>query len=211
MAGIIAATRYRSHNQCQPGRDWDPSRRQPVRAPRRRRREWRRGRKPERNEFLGLAYRFPQSWTSATPEDLDQSNAENLRWMREHAAAEAKDVPVPKTIFQAQPDSRSRLPFVRITVQKCDAVTADTVQQNAAELKRFYGLAVIDPPHQITIGKGTLFRTDFQLPLANPPAWATSLETMAVGYRVALEIYARSKEELDSLAGTAQSLSILKL
>jgi hypothetical protein len=61
------------------------------------------------------------------------------------------------------------------------------------------------------MGKRSFFRTDFELPLADPPAWTTTFETLVSRqYRVTVEIHARSKQELTDLAATAQSLSLTK-
>lgn len=72
-------------------------------------------------------------------------------------------------------------------------------------------MAILAAPRVITIGKRQFFRTDAEAQQADPPAWTAMIET-TVGqrYLVTLEIRARSNQELDDLAASAQSLSISK-
>jgi thiol-disulfide isomerase/thioredoxin len=152
-----------------------------------------------RNEFLGLSCRYPKSWKVATPEELDQLNGRTKLWMGEHVPHEGSRNPFPKTLFEAKLDSRGNAPFIRITVERSEAFVLETVQRNADELKRLRGLTILEAPRVIVEGKRTSFRTDFQLPQADSAIWITSIETFTRGYRVRLEFYARSPEELGSL------------
>jgi hypothetical protein len=163
-----------------------------------------------RNDFLGLSYRFPQSWIPASLDELEQLNATTLGWMNDHASAQPVRVACPKTIFQAKVDSRSRAPFVRITVQLSNSLTLESLRNDAGSLKDSTGVIILASVQQLAAGKRTFFRTDYQLPLTDPPTWMATIDSQAGPYRITLEIWARSKEELESLAATAQSLSISK-
>jgi thiol-disulfide isomerase/thioredoxin len=152
-----------------------------------------------RNEFLGISYRFPQSWKAATPEELEQLNGRTQRWMGEHVPHEGGGIPFPKTIFEAKPDSRNGIPFIRVTVERADALTLEIARRDADELKLLRGVAILTAPQLLAEGKRISFRTDFGMPLAGSTIWITSIETFSHGYRVRLEIYAQSQQELDSL------------
>jgi hypothetical protein len=119
-------------------------------------------------------------------------------------------VSFPQIIFQAAPDPHRRLPEVTITVAQSSASAQDSARKAVEDVKR-QGMAILAAPRVITIGKRQFFRTDAEAPQADPPAWIAMIEiTVGQRYLVTLEIRARSKEELDDLAATAQSLSISK-
>jgi thiol-disulfide isomerase/thioredoxin len=172
-----------------------------------------------RNEFLGLSYKFPSAWTSATPEVLDQLNQTRSQQMQSNGAGEAGEpagpngsvrVPFPQTIFQASPDQRQGMPAVSITVAQTSASAAESARKEADRLKQ-QGMTILAPPREVMIGKRQFFRTDFVTPQDYSQAWTAMIETI-VGqkYVVTLEIRARSKQELDDLAATAQTLLISK-
>lgn len=163
-----------------------------------------------RNEFLRLFYRPPQSWTPDTPDQLDQANAATRAWLTDHASEESGAIPFPKIIFEAKLEPRAKAPLIRITVRPAQSLTLETAASEADHLKSGYGLALTSSPQQVRIGSRSFIRTDFQLPQADPPLWITSIETDVQQCRVTLEIYARSKEQLDSLIASAQSLTISK-
>jgi thiol-disulfide isomerase/thioredoxin len=170
-----------------------------------------------RNAFLGLRYNFPVGWTPAQPDLLDQLNQKSRRWMEDHPApGSPASVAFPDTIFQASPGPRQGLPFVRITVALASwespvmrgATSVDMLSHEADDLKNRLGATVLAPPQAIAIGTGQAYRLDFELPLANPPVWATTVETLVHGrYRVSLEIYASSQQELNALAATVRYLT----
>ncbi|MGC2420393.1 MAG: TlpA disulfide reductase family protein [Candidatus Acidiferrales bacterium] len=172
-----------------------------------------------RNEFLGLSYKFPAAWTAATPEILDQLNNIQSQQMQARGASETSApagpngfvrVPFPEIIFRASPDDRGRMPAVTLKV----AQTSDSAQEWArrqAEMLKQQGLAILAPPHELTVGKRQFFRTDFEAAQADSPGWTAMIET-SLGQRfvVTLEIRARSRQELDELAATAQTISVSK-
>lgn len=119
--------------------------------------------------------------------------------MGEHVPHEGGGIPFPKTIFEAKPDSRNGIPFIRVTVERADALTLEIVRRDADELKLLRGVAILTAPQLLAEGKRISFRTDFGMPLAGSTIWITSIETFSHGYRVRLEIYAQSQQELDSL------------
>ena len=165
-----------------------------------------------RNDFFGLAYKFPQSWPSASPEMLAQLNERQLQSMKQAGARpEPGPYAFPETIFEATPNPRDRLPSVRIAVERCTALTIDTVRREASALKLRPGVNVEEPPQLFTIGKRQFFRTRFEVVQSDQSVFTLSIQTLAAQrYRVTLEIRARSQHELDELAATAQSLSFSK-
>jgi thiol-disulfide isomerase/thioredoxin len=172
-----------------------------------------------RNEFLGLSYKFPSAWSSATPEVLAQLNQARSQQMQSAGATGSGDQPgpngsvrvsFPQIIFQAAPDPHRRLPEVTITVAQSSASAQDSARKAVEDVKR-QGMAILAAPRVITIGKRQFFRTDAEAPQADPPAWIAMIEiTVGQRYLVTLEIRARSNQELDDLAASAQSLSISK-
>jgi thiol-disulfide isomerase/thioredoxin len=165
-----------------------------------------------RNNFLGLSYQFPHSWQPATPEVLDQLNQATLRYLKGRAGGDSPLPSVfPQIVFQAMTDFRQTLPFVRVTVEQLNSLTLESVQRDAADLAEHRGATVLTAPRELSIGKRQIFRTDYEFPQASPPVWVASFETLAPhDCRVSLEIFARSKQELDALVSTAQSLVISK-
>jgi thiol-disulfide isomerase/thioredoxin len=172
-----------------------------------------------RNDFLGLYFKFPASWTAAAPETLETLNNEESRRIQrakqDHPGSDvglddSVSVAFPKIVFQASADSRQGVPFVAITVEQADPVTLESARKDADELQQ-EGMTILAPPRVVTLGKRQYFRTDAESAQADPPVWTTSIEaTVAQRYRVTLEVHARSKQELDELAATAQSLAISK-
>jgi thiol-disulfide isomerase/thioredoxin len=171
-----------------------------------------------RNAFLGLRYKFPDGWTAAEPDVLDQLNRKARRWMEDHPAADALAA-FPDTIFQASPNPRQGMPFVRITVAvagpqtgemkgaSSSAISLDMLNREADDLKSGLGATVVAPPHAVALGAGQAYALDFELPSANPPVWATTIEMVVRGrYRVSLEIYATSQQELGALSATVRNL-----
>lgn len=172
-----------------------------------------------RNAFLGLSYRFPGSWQVATPEMLDELNQARLEQMRLHGAPSSIEqtvpngsvrVAFPQLVFEASSDFRQRVPNVAITVAQASSLTLEFVQHEAEDLKR-QEMTIVTAPRQITIGRRQFFRTDAESVQANPSRWTARMETI-IGqqYRVTLEIDARSKQELDELASTSQTIVISK-
>ena len=172
-----------------------------------------------RNEFLGLSYKFPRAWAAAEPEVLDQLNHVRSQQMQSSGVAGAEEpagpdgyvhVPFPQIIFQASPDQGRRIPAVSIMVSQTSASAVESARKEAERLKQ-QGTSVLVAPHEVTIGKREFFRTDFATTQDDPPAWTATIET-SVGqhYVVALEIRARSKQELDGLAATAETLLIVE-
>lgn len=172
-----------------------------------------------RNAFLGLSYKFPGSWSTATPEMLDQMNQSRAEQMRSRGALKAVEpaqpigslrVAFPQLIFEASPDLRRHVPAVEITVAQASSLTLEFVQKEAEDLKQ-QGMTIVAPPREVTIGKRQFFRTAVQSTQSDPPAFVARFETIvAQRYRVTLEVEARSKQELDELAASAQTLAISK-
>ncbi len=162
-----------------------------------------------RNDFLGLRYKFPQSLAAVTPESLEQMNQAALEWMKKHAAANSSaPIAFPKIIFLASADPRNHAPFVRISVAMSGALDRDSALKRQKDLEE-RGATVSAPLQEIALGKLSLLRTDLEFPWASPPVWTASLQITAGGkFRVTLEIFARSKSELDSLLPSAESLVV---
>ena len=178
-----------------------------------------------RNQFLGLSYRFPQSLTPATAEVLDQVNEMATRWIKEHSAvpedatvhagaAQESAISLPRIIFQASLNQRDAVPLVRITVEQMlrpQPLTVESLQREADNLKQRMGVAILTPPRQVASGQRNFFRTDFLRTQSDTPTWQSQIQALIAGrYRVTLEILARSQAELDTLATSAQSLTISK-
>jgi len=164
-----------------------------------------------RNDFLGLRYKFPQSLAAVTPESLEQMNQVALEWMKKHAAANpSAPIPFPKIVFLASADPRNHAPFVRISVAMSGALDRDSALKRQKDLEE-RGASVSTPLQELALGKLSLLRTDLEYPWASPPVWTASLQFIAAGkFRVTLEIFARSKSELDSLIPSAESLVVSK-
>jgi thiol-disulfide isomerase/thioredoxin len=172
-----------------------------------------------RNDFLGLSFKFPASWTAAPSEDLDALNREKMRRIeraeqahpRDNIAdSDSVDIAFPQIVFQASPSARYGAPSVVISVAQTDVPVLESALGDSSALQE-QGIAILAAPHQVLIGKRSFVRTDTQSPQADPPVWTSTFETtVSEHFRVTFEIQARSKQELDQLAPIAQSLAILK-
>lgn len=171
-----------------------------------------------RNEFLGLSYRYPATWSNPNPEMLEgwnkvrrekfaRSSVESVEQMLPNGSARFA---FPEIIFAASPDLRQQMPLVEITVSEADSLAPDFVRKQGDDW-RLEGMSVSSAPSTVAIGKHTFFREDAQTEDSVSRGFASRLETLVAGhYRVTLEIRARSKQELDELIASAQSLAISK-
>ena len=172
-----------------------------------------------RNDFLGLACKFPSSWTAADPEILDQLNRDKMRRIERSERVRPRSEPLPddtievlfpEILFHAGSDPRFGPPFVEITVEQGGGLTLESALKEADALK-LQGLLIPVPPRELAIGGHKFYRTDMDSAQSDPPVWMISLETLVTKqYLVRLTIQANSKKEIDDLASIAQSLTISK-
>jgi len=172
-----------------------------------------------RNDFLGLSLKFPASWTAASSEDLDTLNREKMRRIQRAERAHPRDdvadddsvdIAFSQIVFQASPGVHNAAPSVVLSVAQTNVPVLESARKDWGALEE-QGIAILQPPHQVLIGKRPFVRTDFQSPQADPPVWTSTFETtVSQHFRVTFEIQARSKQELDQLAAIAQSLAISK-
>jgi len=165
-----------------------------------------------RNAFLKLSYHYPEGWISATADLIDELNNKTRRWMEDHPAASDANspspIPFPDTVFQASPSGTDRSPFVRITIANAAAVTLDTVGLESKQLQDRAGFTLVAAPRAVTAGKGSFIRTDYEMTQLDSPVWVATFDSPAAAFRVTLEVFARSQQELDTLAASAQSLTL---
>jgi thiol-disulfide isomerase/thioredoxin len=153
-----------------------------------------------RNPQLGLSYQFPASWVPASPE-ASQS-----------AGAQPTGQPAGLVLFQAAAgnaagDAASAAPFVGIAA----APWANPPLTLAAFSKMIAGeeaagkvrLGAIE---EFTLGNHRCFRATLATAKTDPRLYISRTATTASGHLITVEFHASTRQELESLLGTLQSL-----
>jgi len=174
-----------------------------------------------RNDFLGLSYQFPSGWIAAAPETLHEVNerleaSARARVMQEHPEASgALQITVPKTILYVSQrgegdGQRMGIPCIRIITAPWKGpgigITLDSVK---SQLERMSspGTSLVRGPEKFTVSEQDFFRTDFQRPGNYGQAWVSRIQTVANGYYVVLEVFAKDRGQLEDLVSTLKTLA----
>ncbi|MGD1103279.1 MAG: redoxin family protein [Terriglobia bacterium] len=166
-----------------------------------------------RNNFLGLSYQFPSGWIAAAPETLHEVNerreaSARARVMQEHPEASSNvQINVLKTILYVSPrgegdGQRMNIPCIRINAMpwKRPDIPLDSVMITT-------GTSLVRGPEKFTVSGQDLFRADFIHSGNYMQTRSSHIQTIANGYLVMLEVYAKDSEQLEELVSTLETLS----
>jgi hypothetical protein len=169
------------------------------------------------NSRIGLSYQFPKDWIAANQATLAAASQQVKAAVaqRQQAAGAQTQILIPEAIFYAAPRGsdnslRVTIPSARITaVQWPGPLDIEKFRGNA-QRRSASGMMLVGSAEESSIGVHTVFHATYLGTQANITAWFAQIQTLTDGYLVTLEFHAASKDELDQLAATAQTLAFSK-
>jgi len=169
-----------------------------------------------KNEELGLSLELPKGWTPATAISLHEYNERSQAQARaslaqQHPEISATAIVVPKTVLYASLRGGSAdhltLPCLRVSANpRMPSLTLDRfteLMQRAAQT----GGKLTGDPAEVTVNRHHLFRADMEMTAGATHLYRTYAQTRSGGYAVTLEFFASSKEELQRISASLNSLT----
>lgn len=174
------------------------------------------------NQALGLTFQFPQGWKAA--------NAESLRTVNDRLEALAKAgitlhhpeladsvrFPGPKTILHASrkgdwDGEHLVIPSIRISAMPSglDSLNLGAFQQLAESMANALGMKLLGTVSEFHVNKHQFVRADFEHRVGAVSLYQSHVQTIAGDYLLNIEIYAYSLDELQQVAASLQSMSIV--
>jgi thiol-disulfide isomerase/thioredoxin len=174
-----------------------------------------------KNEALGLSYEFPDGWIAAKPEALRASveqaeSAAQAAILQQHPElAGSQRVRGPRTIFYASQRGQGdglhiALPCVRITAVQTSltSLNLDLFRQLTQRMAAGFGISLVSPAAGFTVKNHAFARADFERILNANRLYEAYIQTLAGNFLVTFELFAASKDELQQISASLQSISI---
>jgi thiol-disulfide isomerase/thioredoxin len=169
------------------------------------------------NSRIGVSYQFPKDWAAAKEATLATASQQVKAAVaqRQQAAGAQAQILIPEAIFYAVPRGsddglRVTIPSVRIIVVQWPGPFDIERFRGNAQRRSASGMMLVGSVEESSIGGHAVFHATYLGTQANITAWFAQIQTLTGGYLVTLEFYAASKDELDQLAATAQTLAFSK-
>jgi len=174
-----------------------------------------------KNQALGMTYQFPAGWVLAKPDVLHALNerteaAAKASILQQHPElANSLRLAVPKVVFYASrkggEGQRIDVPSIRITAvpSRLDTVSLDNFQVLVANRAAAAGLKPTAPASEFHVSKHSFVRADFERSVGAVSVYQSFVQTIAGDYLLNIDIYAYSIGELQQVAASLQSMSII--
>lgn len=174
-----------------------------------------------KNESLKLTFQFPQGWIASSPELLHTINERNeaaakAAILKQHPEfVDSSRLSVPKFIFYGSRQTdwdgqHMAIPSIRISAipSRLDSVTLDAFQKTIVSSTLASGMTIIGVPTEFRVNKHPFVRGDFERSVGVLHVYQSSVQSIAGDYLLSIELFASSREELQQIAASLQSMSI---
>jgi thiol-disulfide isomerase/thioredoxin len=174
-----------------------------------------------KNEDLQITYTFPQGWTAEKPDlirDLNVRKAAAMRaaLLQQHPEmASSLHISFPKFILyasrtgQGEPD-RMSVPSLRISAARTqsDDISVDLFDEIAKNMAVAQKMTQLGPASKLTVKDHDFVRADFERPAGSSKVYYSYVQTISGDYKLTIEMFASSKEDLQKIADSLQSMVI---
>ncbi len=172
-----------------------------------------------KNHALRMSFEFPPNWIAAKHEVLkfynERDTASTNAAIQQHPElANSTNISIAKLIFYASKKGagdgqRIEVPSIRITALPSHGapLTQENFQRTATQMAGANSMRIIASPSGYQVDAHAFFRADMER--ATGAKYYTSfVQTLAGDYLLHIELFAYSKEELDTVASSLQAISI---
>ena len=174
-----------------------------------------------KNEDLQMTYVFPQGWTAEKPDLIRGLNVRKAAAMRvailqQHPEmANSLHVSFPKFILyasrtgQGEPDHMS-LPSLRISAARTqsDDISLDLFEEIVKNMAVAQKMTQLGPASKFTVKEHDFVRADFERLAGSSKIYYSYIQTISGDYKLTIEMFSSSKEELEKIADSLQSMVI---
>jgi hypothetical protein len=175
-----------------------------------------------KNAALGMTFSIPQGWSAAKPEALRAVNERGLAaaqaavQRQNPGLSEALRVSMPKIVLYTSrkggewDGQRLEIPHIRISVMPSalDSLELDEFENVAETVVRASGAKRSGPASEFQVNKHRFLRVDFERSVGAVTLYQSQVQTLAGDYVVTVEMTGYSREELQRVAASLETMVI---
>jgi len=163
-----------------------------------------------KNEDLEITYALPQGWTAEKPESLRDLNIRKIAAMR--AAILQQHPEAANSLHMTAPGNADRMsiPCMRISAVRTqsDDISVDLFDRITKNMAVAQKMTVVKPAAKFTVKNHDFVRADFQRPLGSSNVFYGYVQTISGDYKLTIEMFASSEEDLQKIVDSLQSMVI---
>lgn len=174
-----------------------------------------------KNEDLQMTYALPQGWTAERPESIRDFNIRQAAAMRAAILQQHPEVSASVYINTRQfilyasrtgqgSLDRMTVPSLRVSAERTrsDNVSLDVFEQITQNMAVAQKMTLLNSASKFTVKDHDFVRADFERPVSSGHVYYGYVQTISGDYKLTIEIFASSQQELQTVAGSLQSMVI---
>ena len=168
-----------------------------------------------------MSYEFPRGWIPTKPESLHDINSRigagaRAMILQQHPEfANARFSSSSGIVFYASrkgdgDGERIAVPSLLINAvpSRLDYLNFNAFQQQAESLAATSGMKIVSPAQEFSVKARQFLRVDYERNSGGKPVYQAHVQTLAADYLLTIEFFAASRDELEQIVGSLQSILV---